>query len=78
MNNGKFATLETVIHFYNTRDVAGVINPETGLEWEESEVSTNRVAENRIGNLGLSDAEEAALVAFLETLTDNRYEGLIP
>jgi hypothetical protein len=31
-----------------------------------------------VGNLRLSDAEEDALVAFLKTLTDERYENLIP
>lgn len=78
MHNGKFQNLATVVHFYNTRDVSGAINPETGLVWESAEVEDNKVAGNRVGNLGLSDAEEAAIVAFLETLTDNRYESLIP
>lgn len=76
-HNGKFQNLKTMVHFYNTRDVAGAINPETGLEWEESEVTSNRVGGNRVGNLGLSDAEEDAIVAFLKTLTDSRYEGLL-
>lgn len=73
MHNGKFQNLKTVVHFYNTRDVAGAINPETGLAWEASEIIANRVAGNRVGNLGLSDADEDAIVAFLETLTDERY-----
>jgi len=30
MHNGVFKDLKTVIHFYNTRDVPGAINPETG------------------------------------------------
>lgn len=78
MHNGVFKNLKTVVHFYNTRDVAGAINPETGLEWVDSEVRDNRVGGNRVGNLGLSDTEEDALVAFLETLTDERFESLIP
>lgn len=78
MHNGVFKSLKTVVHFYNTRDVAGAINPETGAEWEASEVRANRVGRNRVGNLGLSDTEEDALVAFLKTLTDERYERLIP
>lgn len=77
-HNGKFKNLKTMVHFYNTRDVAGAINPETSTPWEASEVLANRVAGDRIGNLGLSDSEEDALVAFLKTLTDERYEGLIP
>jgi len=78
MHNGKFQTLEAVVHFYNTRDVAGAINPETGVEWEASEIRANRVGGNRVGNLGLNDAQEAAIVAFLKTLTDERYEHLNP
>jgi len=78
MHNGKFQNLKTVIHFYNTRDVSGAINPESGTGWESSEISSNRIAGNRVGNLGLSDVEEDAIVAFLKTLTDARYESLIP
>lgn len=78
MHNGKFQNLKTVVHFYNTRDVAGALNPETGQEWEASEVDANRVGGNRVGNLGLSDTQEDAMVAFLKTLTDERYESLIP
>jgi len=77
MHNGVFQDLKTVIHFYNTRDSGG-INTETGSPWEASEVSANRVAGGRVGNLGLSDAQEDAIVAYLETLTDDRYEGLVP
>lgn len=78
MHNGVFKELKTVVHFYNTRDVPGAINPETGLPWEASEVRRNRVGGNRVGNLGLTDAEEDAIVAFLKTLTDERFEPLIP
>jgi hypothetical protein len=31
-----------------------------------------------LGNLKLTVAEEDALVAFMKTLTDSRYEDLIP
>ncbi|MGB5965286.1 MAG: cytochrome c peroxidase [Sulfurimonadaceae bacterium] len=78
MHNGKFSDLKTVIHFYNTRDVVDAINPETALGWEDPEVNVNVVGAPRIGNLGLTDAEEEAIVAFLNTLTDERYESLIP
>ncbi|HFU74053.1 MAG TPA: c-type cytochrome [Helicobacteraceae bacterium] len=77
MHNGVFQNLKTVIHFYNTRDNGG-INPETGNAWEPSEITANRVGGDRVGNLGLSDAQEDAIVAFLKTLTDDRYEALIP
>ena len=77
MHNGVFTNLKTVIHFYNTRD-AGGSNPETSGLWEASEVTANIVAAGRVGNLGLSDVEEDSIVAYLETLTDARYEALIP
>ncbi len=77
MHNGIFKDLKTVVHFYNTRDVDGAINPETNSTWEPAEVdATKNIAE--LGNLRLSDAEEEALVAFLKTLTDKQYEHLIP
>jgi len=77
MHNGVFKTLKAVVHFYNTRDVAGAINPETGLAWRAPEVpETMNVDE--LGDLGLSDEEEDAIVAFLQTLTDKRYEHLLP
>jgi cytochrome c peroxidase len=63
MHNGAFQSLETVVHFYNTRDVPG-----TG--WGPPEVPQN-VASAVIGNQGLSDEEEDAIVAFLKTLTDD-------
>ncbi|MBT4792706.1 MAG: c-type cytochrome [Halobacteriovoraceae bacterium] len=75
MHNGVFKELKTVVHFYNTRDVPGAINPETGLGWRAAEVSTD-VVTNDVGDLGLTDSEEDDIVAFLKTLTDKRYEHL--
>jgi cytochrome c peroxidase len=77
MHNGVFKNLKTVVHFYNTRDVAGATNPETGNVWNPSEVNATKNTEE-LGNLGLTDAEEDQLVAFLKTLTDSRFEALIP
>ncbi len=74
-HNGGFKTLKAMVHFYNTRDVAGAINPDTNLPWEPSEVMTNRF--KRVGNLKLTDEEEDAIIAFLKTLTDERYEVLL-
>lgn len=77
MHNGVFKDLKTVVHFYNTRDVAGAINPETNASWETPEVPiTINVSE--LGNLGLSDQEEDAIVAFMKTFTDKKFEHLIP
>lgn len=77
MHNGLFKDLKTVVHFYNTRDVEGAINPETGLPWEEGEVDATKNV-NELGDLGLTDKDEDALVAFMKTLTDKQYEHLIP
>ncbi len=77
MHNGLFQNLATVVHFYNTRDVPGAINPETGEEWEKGEVEVNK-NDAELGNLKLTADEEADLVAFLKTLTDEQYEHLIP
>lgn len=77
MHNGVFKDLATVVHFYNTRDVEGAINPETGEVWEKGEVDVNKNTAE-LGNLRLTAEEEADLVAFLKTLTDEQYEHLIP
>jgi cytochrome c peroxidase len=60
MHNGVFKSLEEVVHFYNTRDVEDGPDPE---------VLAN-VNTDELGDLGLSDEEEAAIVAFLKTLND--------
>ena len=78
MHNGLFKTLKTVVHFYNTRDVDGAINPDTGEAWGTPEVNARNIVRNDVGNLGLSDAEEDDIVAFLEALTDAKYENLLP
>jgi cytochrome c peroxidase len=61
-HNGYFATLKDIVHFYNTRDV-----PEE--MWPAPEVADN-VNTDELGDLGLTDEEEDAIVAFMETLTD--------
>ncbi len=61
MHNGLFKTLKEVVHFYNTRDIPGM--------WDAPEVSEN-LETFRIGDLGLDDEEEDAIVAFMMTLTD--------
>jgi len=59
-HNGFFATLEEIVHFYNTRDVES---------WPAPEVPQN-VNTEELGALGLTPDEETDLVAFLKTLTD--------
>jgi cytochrome c peroxidase len=60
MHNGVFKSLKEVVHFYNTRDDGS---------WPAPEVSAN-INTVQVGNLGLSDAEENAIVAFMKTLSD--------
>ncbi|RHJ91693.1 cytochrome-c peroxidase [Parabacteroides bouchesdurhonensis] len=59
-HNGYFKTLEEIVHFYNVRDV------------EEFPIAEypETVNKDELGNLGLTPEEEAAIVAFMETLTD--------
>lgn len=76
MHNGVFRNLETVVRFYNSRDVPGALNPETGLPWREAEIDATKNTDE-LGDLGLQDDEIDAIVAFLKTLTDERYEPLV-
>ncbi|TNF80528.1 MAG: cytochrome C, partial [Acidobacteria bacterium] len=59
-HNGFFKTLEELVHFYNTRDVES---------WPPPEVPLN-VNVDELGDLGLTADEEAAIVAFMKTLSD--------
>ena len=76
MHNGIFTDLRTVISFYNDRDVEGAINPETGNEWRKPEVDATKNTEE-LGDLGLKEDEIDDILAFLKTLTDQRYEHLM-
>jgi cytochrome c peroxidase len=80
MHNGVFNDLRTVILFYdkyNSKAARRQINPETGKPWDPPEVPENiSLKELQIGP-GLNDKRVDALVAFLETLTDKRYEPLL-
>jgi len=66
-HNGYFKSLEEIVHFYNTRDVEGAVWD--GELWPEPEVSEN-VNTDELGDLELTPEEEAAIVAFLKTLSD--------
>ena len=61
-HNGLFKSLKEITHFYNTRDVATEM-------WPVPEVP-DTVNFDELGNLGLSDADEDALVLFMMTLSD--------
>jgi cytochrome c peroxidase len=72
-HNGYFTNLKSIVHFYNTRDVLPRCRPDDPGEgttcWPAPE-STANMNTKRMGRLGLSDAEEDALVSFMQTLTD--------
>jgi cytochrome c peroxidase len=75
-HNGYFKTLEGIVHFYNTRDVKdecpGLYTEAEALAadcWPAPEVPEN-VNRDELGDLGLTPEEEAAIVAFLKTLSD--------
>lgn len=80
MHNGVFEDLRTVVLFYNiytSRRASARINPETGEDWGPPEVAENLSLKELESGLMLDDRRVDALVAFLETLTDRRYEPLL-
>lgn len=89
MHNGIFNELETVIHFYqhakeralhekNGSVVSLVNNPETGLPWGDAEINENIEHDLLGGNdSDIDDEEVEAMVCFLMSLTDARYEHLL-
>jgi len=79
-HNGYFKTLKGTVHFYNTRDVlpecSGDYTEAEALAaecWPPPEVPIN-VNTDELGDLGLTDEEEDAIVEFLKTLSD----GYVP
>lgn len=75
MHNGVFQNLKTVVEFYNSRDVLGAKNPETQKPWRMAEIDATKNTEE-LGDLKLNDDNIDAIVAFLQTLTDKRYQHL--
>ena len=80
MHNGVFQELETVVRFYNkynSKAPASQINPETGKPWGAPEVADNiSFKELEIGD-ALDEKRIKAVVDFMKTLTDKRYEHLL-
>jgi cytochrome c peroxidase len=62
LHNGSLKSLKEVVHFYNTRD-------RIPSSFADPDVIEN-VNREELGDLGLTDAEEDDIVAFLETLSD--------
>lgn len=79
MHNGVFQDLKTVVLFYDKfNNSERKLNPETGEPWDTPEVDRNlALKEKDFQGPALKDSEVDALVAFMKTLTDQRYEHLL-
>lgn len=80
MHNGVFKGLRTTVLFYNrynTKDPERLINPETGKPFRAPEVPATLSVKELTHGPALDDKRIDALVAFLKTLTDRRYEALL-
>ncbi|MFK0386047.1 cytochrome-c peroxidase [Agrobacterium sp. NPDC090273] len=81
MHNGVFKDLRTAVLFYvkyKSKKPSRQINPETGEKWDAPEVPDNIAMEELTSAPALDDKRVDAIVAFLKTLTDKRYEHLLP
>lgn len=85
MHNGLFRDLSTVVRFYEHRkrrargEDDDSVNPESQKPWGAPEVDRN-ISDRELGsgNKDLSDATHvSAIVCFLVSLTDARYEALL-
>ncbi len=79
MHNGVFTKLTTVVEFYDKYvNKQRTINSETGKAWANPEVKVG-VADMKLLKKAkaLNDRKVKALVAFMNLLTDKRYEHLI-
>ena len=80
MHNGVFQDLRTVVLFYNkynSRSAKRQINPETTVQWQAPEVPENIALKELESGPALDNKRIDALVAFMKTLTDQRYEYLL-
>lgn len=80
MHNGVFQDLRTVVVFYNRYNSlaeARQINPETGQPFGSPDVPHSLSVKELTHGPALDDQRIDALVAFLTTLTDQRYEHLL-
>ena len=77
-HNGYFKSLKEIVHFYNTRDLLPRCQARDPGEkkdcWPPPETADN-LNTKTVGHLGLTDEEEHALVAFMQTLTDGYGAG---
>jgi len=66
-HNGYFKSLEEIVHYYNTRDLVGA--DWKGEPWPAPEYMET-MNTDELGDLGLTELEEEALVEFMKTLSD--------
>jgi cytochrome c peroxidase len=82
MHNGVFKELRTVLTFYDHMRIANnpnhVLNPETNLPWGTNDFPETINHALLTMTVPLNNTNVNALIAFLNTLTDSRYESLIP
>lgn len=77
MHNGVFHELRTVVLFYDKYNNAdSAINPETGQPWAKAQVPET-ISLEELKAQKLTPRKVDALVAFMEMLTDARYEPLL-
>jgi len=79
MHNGVFQKLSTVVEFYDKYvNKERTLNPETGKKWAKPEVKIDKEDMKILKEAkALNERKVKALVAFMNTLTDKRYEYLI-
>jgi len=79
MHNGVFQDLTTVVKFYDKYvNKEQTINPETNKPWAEPEVAIGKKDMKLLKKAkALNERKIKALVAFMNTLTDKRYEHLV-
>ena len=80
MHNGVFEDLRTVVLFYNqynTKSEERRINPQTGAPFGPPQVAKTLSVKELTHGPALDDQRVDALVAFMKTLTDARYEHLL-
>ncbi len=80
MHNGVFRDLRTAVIFYNRyllSNPQSQTNPETGEAWSDPEIAETVDLELLQAGQPLAEKHVDAIVAFLETLTDRRYEKLL-
>lgn len=82
MHNGVVNTLQAAIqlHLHRAADSQSPFprNPETGLPWQDTDYPATIASYELVQSSPLSAADINILIRFLETLTDERYEHLLP